>query len=129
MKAGRPFSFRARLNSFRHAWSGLKTVIREEHNARIHLMVMLVALGAAWYFRITPAEWAMVLLCIGLVVSLEIVNSAIEKLADAVSPERNEQIKRVKDLAAAAVLVSAIIAAVVGLMVFVPRIIEVALQF
>ena len=75
-------------------------------------------------FKISSMEWVAVIFAIGLVFSFEIINSAVENLSDFVCSERNELIKKVKDLAAAAVLVSAITAAVIGLIVFIPKIIE-----
>ena len=118
----KPFSVKTRLQSFRFAFDGLRVLIRDEHNARIHLVITLLVVIAGIAFRIAPWEWVAILLCIGLVFSMELINSSIEKLADVVSPEKNEKIKIVKDLAAAAVLVSAIVAMVVGLIVFLPRI-------
>jgi diacylglycerol kinase len=117
----KPFSIKELLRSFRYAFNGLKVLIAEEHNARIHMVITVVVIGVGLYFRLSAGEWTLVLLCMALVFSMELINSAIENLADFISPEQNEQIKRVKDLSAAAVLVSAIIAAIVGLIVFLPK--------
>ena len=123
MKEGR-FSLRERLRSFKYAFNGLKILIWEESNAKIHFFVTLCVLIAGFAFRISIGEWIAVILCIGLVFALESFNSAIENLADFVSPEKHEIIKKVKDLAAGAVLIGAIASAIVGLVVFLPKIVE-----
>ena len=119
------FSLKKRLISFKYAINGIKILFREEPNAKIHLFVTICVLIAGFAFRISGGEWMAVILCIGLVIALEAINSAIENLADFVSPEKNETIKKVKDLAAGAVLIGAVAAAVVGVIVFLPKIIEV----
>jgi diacylglycerol kinase len=116
------FSIKKRIRSFGFAWNGLKILVREEHNARIHLFATLCVLVAGILLEISTLEWISVVLAIGMVIALEAVNSAIENLADFVSPERHNWIKKIKDLAAAAVLVGALAAFLVGLLVFVPRI-------
>ena len=117
------FSWKNRLKSFKYAFNGLKILIREEHNARIHVFIAVCVLLAGLLFEISAGEWIAVTLCIGLVIALEMINSAIENLADFVSPEKHDRIKKVKDLAAGAVLLGAVIAVVVGLIVFLPKII------
>ena len=121
MKNGK-FSLRERLKSFKYAFNGLQLLIREEPNAKIHFFITICVLIAGFVFRISAGEWIAVILCIGLVFTLESFNSAIENLADFVSPEKQETIKKVKDLAAGAVLVGAIASAIVGLVVFLPKI-------
>ncbi|MCB0430075.1 MAG: diacylglycerol kinase family protein [Flavobacteriales bacterium] len=121
MKHGK-FSLRKRLASFRYAFAGIKALIRDEHNARIHLVATLCAVAAGFYFRISSFEWIAVAVAIGLVFITEAINTAIEQLADVVSPGKNERIGRIKDLAAAAVLLSAITAVVIGLVVFGPKV-------
>ncbi|HAI75995.1 MAG TPA: diacylglycerol kinase [Microscillaceae bacterium] len=115
------FSLRKRIQSFVYAFQGLRVLFLEEHNARIHLVAAAGVVGLGWFCRCSTSEWTALVLAIGLVITAEALNSAIENLADFVSPERNDSIKRVKDLAAAAVLISAIAALVVGLLVFVPK--------
>lgn len=116
------FSIAKRLESFKYAFNGLRVLMQEEHNAWIHLFATLCVVVAGILFRISLLEWVAVVFAIGLVFSFEIVNTAVENIADFVCPERDDRIKRIKDLAAAAVLVSAITAAVIGLLVFVPKI-------
>ena len=115
------FSWKKRLKSFKYAFNGLKILIREEHNARIHIVIAICVLVAGLVFEISGSEWIAVTLCIGMVIGLEMINSAIENLADFVLPEQHDRIKKVKDLAAGAVLFVAVVAVVVGLIVFVPK--------
>jgi diacylglycerol kinase len=117
-----PFSVRKRALSFRYAWRGLLFVARSQHNAWVHAAATLVVLAAAVLLRIRRDEWALLVLSIVLVWSAEAVNTAVEALGDAVSPEWRPAIGRAKDAAAAAVLVSAVGAVVVGVLVFGPRI-------
>ncbi|MDR0829280.1 MAG: diacylglycerol kinase family protein [Prevotellaceae bacterium] len=116
------FSLRKRLKSFSYAFNGLKILINEEHNSRIHIAVAVLVIIAGFGFKISSIEWLAVVLCIGFVFVLEIINSALENLCDFVSPERNETIKKVKDLSAAAVLISAITSVIIGVIIFLPKI-------
>jgi undecaprenol kinase len=109
-----------RANALSNALSGLKLAANEEDHLRIHLSAaVLVCVCGAW-FSITRAEWFMVLTCTVLVISLELVNSAVERLCDTVRPEPHINIRYVKDVCAAAVLLSCIFAVIVGAIVFVP---------
>lgn len=117
------WSWRARGRSFRYAWAGVVTLIRTQHNAWIHLGAMTAAIAAGILFGITATEWALVAICIGGVLAAEAVNSAVEALADRITREQDPEIGRAKDLAAGAVLLTAIGAAVVGLIIFIPYII------
>ncbi len=116
-----PFSWRARANSFVYAFRGVRWLFRREHNAWIHLGFTGAAGAAGWWWRINRVEWALVVFAIGSVLAAEAVNSAVETLADAVKPERHPLVGRAKDLAAAAVLLAAVGAVVVGLLVFGPH--------
>ncbi len=118
------FSIRKRLGSFRYAWNGLRILLKEEHNARIHLVAACLVVAAGFYFDVSRNEWLALVFAIGFVFSLELLNSAIENIADFISPEKHEQIKRIKDLAAGAVLFAAITAVMIGLLIFVPKLIE-----
>ena len=118
------FSLKKRLISFKYAINGIKILFREEPNAKIHLFATICVLIAGFAFRISNGEWMAVILCIGLVIALEAINSAIENIADFVSPEKHETIKKVKDLAAGAVLIGAVASAIVGVIVFLPKIID-----
>ncbi|MFI3239096.1 MAG: diacylglycerol kinase family protein [Bacteroidales bacterium] len=118
------FTLRKRLKSFRYAFSGIYQLVRYEHNAWIHLLCMVAVIIAGVLLDISTMEWIVVTFAIGGVIATEAFNSALEQLADVVSPEYNQGIKRTKDLAAAAVLIVAITAAIVGLIIFLPKIIN-----
>ena len=102
-----------RLNSFFYAFNGLRILIKEEHNSWIYFIAIIGAIIASLLFKINRYEWIAITFSIGLVISLEIINSAIENIADFISPGKNERIKRIKDLSAAAVLISALTALII----------------
>jgi len=115
------FSIKKRIKSFIYAFSGLKILFKEEHNARIHFIATICVVVAGLLLNLLTYEWISVVFAIGFVITMEIINSAIENIADFVSPEKHEKIKRIKDLSAAGVLVSAITALIIGLIVFLPK--------
>lgn len=116
------FSIADRLRSFRYAFRGIGYLVSGEHNAWIHCFAALAVLVCGFVFKLSAGEWIAVVFAIGFVFAMEAVNSALEALCDFVSPERREIIGRVKDLAAGAVLIAAISAAVIGGIVFIPKI-------
>lgn len=120
MKSGK-FSIQARLRSFTHAFRGLWWLIRDEHNSWIHLAIVAILVPACFILNISLTEWMIIILCIGLVLSLELINSAIERMADKISPHQDADIGKIKDIAAAAVLISAIASAIIGLIILVPK--------
>lgn len=124
MKGQEKFSIVKRLKSFAYAFNGLRILFREEHNSRIHLFATVCVIVAGVLLKLSILEWVAIAFAVGLVFSGEIFNSSIEDLADVVCPERDDRIKKVKDMAAAAVLVNAIAAATIGLLVFLPKIIR-----
>ena len=125
MKENQKFSIKNRLKSFKYAFNGLKILLKEEHNARIHLLATVLVVFSGFILKIHFLEWIAVIFAIGMVFALEIINSAIENLADFVSPEKHEMIAKIKDLAASAVLVGAISAFLVGTIIFIPKIISI----
>jgi diacylglycerol kinase (ATP) len=114
------FSFKKRILSFRYAFSGILHLIKTQHNAWIHLFIAFLVILSGILFRVTRIEWMMIVVCIGMVITTEIINTTIEYFIDVISPGYNEKAGRVKDLAAAAVLVVSITAAIVGLIIFIP---------
>jgi diacylglycerol kinase len=116
------FSWVKRAASFRYAFNGLKIAVKEEHNFRIHFFAACCALIVGFIFKMSTGEWIAIILCITLVVVLELINSAIENISDFLTEEKNETIKKIKDLSAAAVLVAAIASVAVGLIIFLPKI-------
>ena len=116
------FSIKKRLQSFRYAFSGIKILLLKEHNARIHLFAALVVVIAGFILKISSTEWMFVSVAIGFVFVSEILNSTIEKICDIISPIYNEKIKIIKDLSAAAVLISAIVSVIIAAIIFLPKI-------
>lgn len=115
------FSLRQRLHSFSHALAGIRTLIRSQHNAWIHLAATLVTLLAALLLEVTRSDWMLLIFAIALVWMAEALNTAVELLADAVSREHNALIGQAKDVAAGGVLLAAVAAALIGLLVFAPH--------
>ncbi|MGI6291957.1 MAG: diacylglycerol kinase family protein [Bacteroidales bacterium] len=116
------FSISKRLKSFVYAFNGLIILFKEEHNARIHLIATILVITAAVLLKLNFYEWIAVTFAIGFVISVEIINTVIENMADFVSPTKNDKIKKIKDLSAAAVLISSMTALTIGLIVFIPKI-------
>lgn len=115
------FTLRKRLKSFRFAFNGIRLLITREHNAWIHCFAAVCVITAGCTIGLSATEWIAITFAIGMVLAAEAVNSSIEALADLVSPGYNEAIKRTKDLAAGAVLILALAAAIIGLIIFIPK--------
>ncbi len=109
------------LRSFEFAFDGLRSLIRTEPNARIHLVAGVVAIILGFLLRIKELEWLFLILAIAMVFATELFNSSIEKLADLIDPNFSPKIKLVKDLSAAGVLVSALASLAVGGIIFIPK--------
>lgn len=116
------FSIKDRLLSFKNAFDGLIVLLKEEHSAWIQIGLALVAIALGFYFKISYSEWIVITLCIGMVLSAEIFNTAIESIADFIQPNLDERIKHIKDLGAAGVFMTALAALIVGLIIFLPKI-------
>lgn len=111
------------LKSFVYAFNGIFTSIKNERNIKIHIVIMILVIIFGIILKISKTEWLICIILFGLVISMELINSAIEKVVDLVTKEKNEQAKIIKDTAAGAVLVTAIAAAIIGFLIFVPYII------
>ena len=109
------------LRSFVIGAAGLMHALRTEQNMRLHLLAAVGVVALGFWLKLAAWEWVAVVLSIGLVISAECVNTALERLADRVSREHDPLIKQAKDCGSAAVLVLAITAAVVGGIVFGPK--------
>jgi len=120
-----PINIRKAIRSFRYAGAGIYSLFRYENNAKIHLLAAFAVFAAGIYLKISGAEWCIIVIQIVLVWAAEAFNTAIEKLADLVSPDYHPTIKVVKDVAAAGVLLLAISAIIVGGIIFLPRIFEI----
>ncbi len=107
-----------RLRSFIFAFKGIGTVLQTQPNFRIHLAIATIVLITGILIQLTMTEWCIIVVAISLVLSLEMINTALEFLVDLVSPQYAEKAGKVKDLAAGAVLISAIGAAIVGILIF-----------
>ena len=112
--------FKKRYNSFKFAIKGLNSAVRSEPHMRLHILAAIGVILLSIIFRVTKLEWCLLAGSIGLVITAEIFNTSIETLTNLVSPQHNPLAGKTKDLAAAAVLVAAITAAIVGLIIFVP---------
>ena len=115
------FTIKSRLKSFRFALRGLGSLLKYEHNSRIHLIAAIVAVILGIILKINLLEWSVLVIVIGMVFIAELVNSSLESLADHIDTEWNEYIMKSKDYSAAAVLISAIIALVAGCIIFLPK--------
>ncbi|MBT8195772.1 MAG: diacylglycerol kinase family protein [Bacteroidia bacterium] len=113
---------KSRVNSFKYAFEGLSTLFKSEPNALIHLLAVLVVVFFGIFFEINKQEWIIVLLLFALVFISELFNSAIEYLSDIITTDHHPLIKKIKDMAAAAVLISALISLAIGLIIFIPKI-------
>lgn len=121
----RPANSRTRgrlVRSFGYAFRGIGAMLATQPNARIHATATVLAIAAAWWLKVSAAEWCAVVLAIGLVWAAEGFNTAVEALVDLASPEFHRLAERAKDVAAGAVLCGAIAAAITGAIVFVPKI-------
>lgn len=111
------------ISSFVHAFRGLGLLFSSERNAQIHLFALVIVITLGFILKISTFEWIAILLCSALVISLEAINSALERMCDEIDPNFNPKIKDIKDLAAAAVLWSSLIAIGVAAIIFLPKLI------
>lgn len=121
MKTNKPFSILSRIKSFKYAFAGIINFFKAEHNALIHLLATSAVLILAIVLHVSGMEIIVLVFAIGFVWVAELFNTAIEKIMDFVSTEQNPDIKLIKDLSAAAVLVAACVAIAVGCFVFIPK--------
>ncbi len=112
---------RKRARSFRYAWQGIVASFRSEANLKIHLIIASLVIICGFLFHISIQEWLICMLSFGLVISMELMNTVAETLVDLISPEQHPLAGKAKDIAAGAVLVSAVFAAIAGLIIFVPK--------
>ena len=115
------FSMLNRFKSFTYAWSGIKELLRTEHNTWIHLFLTIIVVMLGSIFNLSIGEWIALVICMTMVWTAEVFNTCIEKILDFISTEKHPQIKRIKDMAAAAVLVASVAAVIVGAIIFIPK--------
>jgi diacylglycerol kinase len=116
---------RQRIHSFRFALVGLAHSIRRETNFQIELFLGVLALILAAWLSVTPLEWCIIIVLIGFVLTIELVNTSFERLSDLQKPRLDPLVKAAKDVSAAAVLVASLTALAVGIIIFLPRLIDV----
>jgi len=114
----RAFQFSGRIRSFRYAIAGIVRMIRCQHNAWIHAIATVGVIAEGCFFHLSPSEWCWLVLAISTVWTAEALNTAFEFLADAASPNFHPIVRDAKDVAAGAVLITAIAATVIGVIVF-----------
>jgi diacylglycerol kinase (ATP) len=117
----KPFSILDRIKSFGFAFQGIATFFKTQHNAWIHCLAAILTITLGFVLHVNTTEWCWLIIAIALVIIAEMLNTAIEFLTDLVSPEIHPQAKKVKDIAAGAVLIAAIAALAIGLIVFLPK--------
>ena len=119
----------ARARSFCYAARGIAAMVASEPNARIHALATIAVVAAGVALGIDRGDWIAIALAIALVWTAEAINTAFEALCDVASPARDPRVARAKDVAAGAVLLSALVAASVGVLVFAPRLAALAAAF
>lgn len=110
------------IHSFQYAWAGFLYTLKHEQNMLVHLLATIIIVIGGIIFKISFFEWLICFVLIGLVIGTELINTSIEAVVDLVSPTKNDLAKVAKDTAAAAVMVFSFIAAIVGIMIFLPKI-------
>ncbi len=117
-------SFRRFLKSFSFAFQGVRLSFKKgEINIKVHIIISFAAIITSFLLNISALEWTAIIGCIGIVIAAELFNTAIEKLVDIISPDWNPKAGAVKDIAAGAVLVLSCMAALIGAVIFLPKII------
>ena len=109
------------LNSFIYAFKGLTYAFKTQLNFKIHCVVAILVITLGLIINLSITEWLWIAISIGLVIIIELLNTAIEVLVDLISPQKQPKAGAIKDLAAAAVLVSVLVALTVGLFIFIPK--------
>lgn len=113
---------RNRALSFKYAFEGIVTGLKDQPNLKFQLCIALVALALGYYFSISIGEWLALVLTIGFVITFELTNTAIEEIVDSFTDQVHPAAKKAKDVAAGAVLVASITAVAIGLIIFLPYI-------
>ena len=119
---------RAFLNRVKYAWQGWLSFFRWEKNGQLQLLIAILVILTGFALKVSLTEWMILLSCIGMVVSLEMINSALEKLSDHVTPHFHPSIKLVKDIAAGAVLWAALVSSIIGVIIFLPKLLRLVFQ-
>lgn len=121
MHSKRPFEFTGRIRSFRHATRGIVRMLSCQHNAWIHAVATLLVVSAGFFLHLSASDWCWIILAISIVWTAEALNTAFEFVVDVASPTFHPVVRDAKDVAAGAVLITAIAAAIIGLIIFWPH--------
>ena len=124
MNENESFSFTGRVRSFRHAFRGIGLMLHSQHNAWIHALATMLVLILGYFCQLTSQEWISVLIVVVAVWTTEALNTAFEFLCDVASPDFHPMVKNAKDIAAGAVLLSALGAVCIGLLIFGPHVLK-----
>lgn len=111
-----------RLKSVGYAFKGALLLLKTEASIKIQFVIAIIVTLAGFYFKISHTEWIVQILAIGVVMSLEGVNTAIEEIANFIHPERHKKIGLIKDIAAGAVFIASVFACIIGLVIYLPKI-------
>ncbi len=114
------------VKSFGYAFSGLGYAFKSQLNFKVHILILIVVGTGGYWLKLSVGEWLWVIVAAGIVLIAELLNTAIEVLVDLVSPAIHPKAKIIKDVAAAAVLIAAVTAVLIGLLIFVPKIVSYA---
>ena len=123
-KPDKPFRIIDRVKSFGYAYKGIGYALKTQHNIWIHCLLTIAVLAFGFWLNVNQTEWILLVFAIGFVLVSELFNTAIEVLVDLVSPEQNPKAGLIKDISAGSVLLSTITAALIGLIIFIPKIIH-----
>jgi len=106
------------FKSFHYAFRGIIAGIADQRNLKVLLLIAAAVISAALYFKIDRVEWCIILLCIGIVIGLEMLNSSVENLVDLVTLEKKPLAGKIKDIAAGAVLFMSVLSSIIGVIIF-----------
>jgi diacylglycerol kinase (ATP) len=113
--------FKNRIRSVGYALKGMFLLLRTESSIKIQFFIALVMTAVGFYFEITNTEWILQLFAIGMVMGIEALNTAIEKICDYIQPKKDPKIGLIKDISAGAVMIVSIVASIIGLIIYVPK--------
>jgi diacylglycerol kinase len=116
--------FRRLLKSFTYSFKGLQKVVREEQNIKIQLIIGTIIVLLGIFLQISASEWIPLILSMAMVILAEVLNSAVERVADVLKPRINEYVREIKDIMAGAVMITAITSIIIGILVFLPHLLE-----
>lgn len=120
----RILSIKKLKNSFKYAFRGLKLIFKKERNVYLFLIISIISIIAGFILQISSIEWCFIIILIGLVYAFEFLNSFVEMLLDIVNKSYNNKVKDIKDVFAASTLIMSVVAAIIALIIFIPKIIK-----